>query len=162
MKIGVLSDTHIPDRGKDLPRKVIEAFKGVDMIIHAGDLVDLSVVDALSKLCANVKAVSGNMDPGEIRQRFPAKLVIPVGKFKIGVMHGWGPPNKLEDVIEEAFRHDPVDVIIFGHSHQAIQKQKGKVLFFNPGSPTDTVFAPFNSCGILEINETIEARLIKL
>jgi len=162
MKIGIISDTHIPDRGTALPKKILEAFKGVDMIIHAGDMVELSVVDMLGKVCSNVKAVAGNMDSGDIRQRFPVKLVIQVGKFKIGVMHGWGPPNKLEDVIQESFKADNVDVIVFGHSHQPLQKQKGRVLLFNPGSPTDTVFAPYNSCGILEINEKIEARLIKL
>ena len=53
MKIGVLSDTHIPDRAQDIPKDILENFKGVDMIIHVGDLIDLSVLDKLKNICPN-------------------------------------------------------------------------------------------------------------
>lgn len=162
MKIGVISDTHIPDRCSGLPPKVVEAFRHVDMIIHAGDLVELSVVESLQKLCPDVKVVCGNMDGSEVRDRFPSKLVITAGKFRIGVMHGWGPPQRLEEIIQEAFREDKVQLIIFGHSHVGMHKKKAGITLFNPGSATDTVFAPYNSYGLIEINDTIEASIVKI
>jgi putative phosphoesterase len=162
MKIGVLSDTHITDRARELPRKLIEAFEGVDMIIHAGDFIDLSVHKALSAVCKDVRAVCGNMDPSEIKDIFPQRQIIKVGALTIGVVHGWGSPNKLLEIVKEAFKAEKPDIVIFGHSHQALCEQDGKTLYFNPGSPTDNVFAPFKSFGIIEITDTINARIVKL
>ena len=61
MLIGVISDTHIPYRSRNIPSKVFEEFKNVDLILHAGDIEDLSVLDELEKI-APVKAVNGNCD----------------------------------------------------------------------------------------------------
>jgi putative phosphoesterase len=162
MKIGVLSDTHIPDRAREVPRKLLEAFSDADMVIHAGDLVDLSVHKALCAVCKDVRAVSGNMDPSEIKSMFPPRQIIRAGAFTIGVVHGWGPPKKLLEIVKEAFKAEKCDIVIFGHSHQALSEQDGKTLYFNPGSPTDNVFAPFKSFGIIEITDTINARIVKL
>lgn len=162
MKIGVISDTHIPINAKDIPPKILEEFKNVDMIIHAGDLVDLSVLDKLRGVSKVIKAVRGNMDSPEVRNKLPEKELITVKNFKIGVMHGWGPPDKLIDMMSEAFKSDKVDLIIFGHSHQALNVKKKDIVYFNPGSPTDRVFAPYNSFGIIEIDDKIEARIVRL
>ena len=64
--------------------------------------------------------------------------------------------------MQESFKNDKVDAIVFGHSHQPLVMRQGGVLFFNPGSPTDDIFAPYKSVGILEIHDTIEGRIIKL
>ncbi len=162
MKIGVISDTHIPDRSKDIPQKILDAFKDVDMIIHAGDLVGLDVLEKLKKVCSNVKAVWGNMDPEEVRKRLPEKEILKVGNHKIAVMHGYGAPNKLIDLLMSIFKNDFVDLIIFGHSHYGVNEKRNGILFFNPGSATDKIFAPYNSFGIIEINDKIEARIIRL
>ncbi|MFH0826743.1 MAG: metallophosphoesterase [Candidatus Omnitrophota bacterium] len=162
MRIGVLSDTHIPDRAKEIPQKILEDFADVDMIIHVGDLVDLSVLKKLKSVCANTLAVRGNMDPDQVRSQLPEKEVLKVGKFKIGIMHGYGAPANLISLLSSIFKEDNVDVIIFGHSHNSVNEKREGVLFFNPGSATDKVFAEHNSYGILEINDTIEARIIKL
>jgi len=162
MKIGVLSDTHIPERAQDIPEEILRTFKGVDMIIHVGDLVDSSVLDKLKTVCPNVKAVWGNMDPYEIRKGLPEKEIIKVGNYKIGVMHGYGHPNKLIDILNKEFKDDNVNLIIFGHSHAAFNEKRGDILYFNPGSPTDKIFSPYNSYGIIEINDKIEAKIIKL
>jgi len=160
MKIGVLSDTHIPERALQLPEEISHIFKGVDLIIHAGDLVSLDVIRELKKI-APVKAVCGNMDPADARATLPKKEVITAGKFKIGVFHGKGAPERILTQAKEVF-NEKLDVIIFGHSHAALcEKQKG-TLFFNPGSPTDTIFAPFRSVGILEINDEIKGTIVKL
>lgn len=161
-KIGVISDTHIRDNDADVPAKVLEAFKEVDMVIHVGDLLDLSVLDKLKQVCKDVRAVAGNMDTAETKKILPEKEVIKIGKYTIGVTHGYGHPAGLIDILEKMFKDDDVDVIVFGHSHTPFNEKKGKILLFNPGSPTDKVFAPFNSYGILEINDKIEGKIIKI
>lgn len=162
MKIGVISDTHIPETTKEIPRKILEAFLTVDMVIHAGDLVTLSALKQLEASCKNIKAVWGNMDPADVRAKLTQKLILDIEGFKIGVMHGSGHPANLQSQLTAEFKNDLVDVIIFGHSHVSFnQKEKG-ILFFNPGSPTDKVFSPYNSYGIIEITDKIEAKVIKL
>ena len=162
MKIGVISDTHIPDKAEDIPKKILDEFKHVDMVIHAGDLVDLSALEALKGVCGNVKAVWGNMDPEEVRKTLPQKETFKAGNFKVGLMHGWCHPAKLIELLTEAFKNDKVDLIIFGHSHCGLNEKKGGILFFNPGSATDKVFAPYNSYGIIEINDKIKATIIRI
>lgn len=162
MKIGVISDTHIRERTQEIPQEILEAFKSADMVIHAGDLVELSVLDKLKSVCANVKAVWGNMDPEEIRNVLPQKEIITLGKYRLGIMHGWGTPNNLVELLTSEFKDQKVDVIIFGHSHSPLNTKIGNTLFFNPGSPTDKVFAPYNSYGLIEINDTIKAKIVKL
>jgi len=162
MKIGVISDTHIPERARVLPEKLCAELEKCDMIIHVGDMVTMEVVQALKKICPNFKAVCGNMDPDPIKKQFPEKEIIQVGKFKIGLKHGNGPPDKVLSLMKDFFEKDDVDMIIFGHSHNPINKKDGKIIFFNPGSPTDEIFAPYKSFGIIEINGKIKARIVKL
>ncbi|OGX19201.1 MAG: hypothetical protein A3K83_07155 [Omnitrophica WOR_2 bacterium RBG_13_44_8b] len=162
MRIGVISDTHIPARAKDIPGEILEAFKNVDMVVHAGDLEDLSVLDKLRASCPDVKAVRGNMDPAGSGGALPEKIVFKAGGFKFGVMHGYGAPNKLIEILTPVFKDDAVDVIIFGHSHAPFNEKKNGILFFNPGSATDKVFSPYNSYGIIEINDKIDARIVKI
>jgi uncharacterized protein len=162
IKIGVLADTHIPDRADSIPKEVLDGFKGVDMIIHAGDLVSLSVLDQLRTVCKNVLAVCGNMDHDEVKRRLPDKEVIKVGNFKIGVTHGSGHPNKLLDVLANVFKNDDVAMVIFGHSHEGFNEKKGAILYFNPGSATDKIFSLYNSYGIIEVDDKIKAKIIKI
>jgi len=162
MKIGVISDTHIPERCGEIPAAVINEFKKVDMVVHAGDLADLSVLQKLRELCPQVKAVAGNMDPEEVWDQLPEKLVFEVSGVTIGLIHGYGPPDQLPKRLTEVFKKDKVDIIIFGHSHQPMNETIGGTLYFNPGSPTDTVFAPYCSYGIIEINGKIKADIIKI
>jgi putative phosphoesterase len=87
--IGLISDTHIPARAREIPKRVFEVFEKVDYIVHAGDLVDLSVIDKLEQL-APVLAVYGNMDGPEIRGKLPKINSVKVFDWKIGVMHDPG------------------------------------------------------------------------
>lgn len=162
MKILVLSDTHMPEKAKTLPEKILLELKKADLVVHAGDFVDLEVLDVIKKYCVNVKAVCGNMDSEQIRAKLPQKEIFSIGKFKIAVMHGYGPPNKLIEILLEAFKKDKPDLIIFGHSHFAWNQKQEDILFFNPGSPTDNIFAPYKSFGIIDIDEEINARIVKL
>lgn len=162
MRIGVISDTHIPNSASVIPEQVLLALKQLDMIVHAGDLIDLSVLEKLKETCPNVKAVYGNMDPPEVRKKLRDKEIFEVGKYKIGLMHGYGAPSGLIELMEENFKDTPVDIIIFGHAHYPFNEKRGNILYFNPGSLTDKVFAPYNSYGIIELNDKIEASIIKI
>jgi len=162
MRIGVLADTHIPDRAPGLPRKLREGLAGVDMIIDAGDLVEKEVLDALKGICPDVRGVAGNMDCPALRKELPQKLVFKAGKFTIGVSHGCGAPQGLPALMRQMFKKDSVDLIVFGHSHQAAIIKEGTPWLFNPGSPTDTVFAPYKSFGIIDIGDTIKLQIVKL
>jgi len=160
MKIGVLSDTHIPRAAADIPKRIYEEFKDVDLILHAGDLVELDILEKLKKI-APVRAVHGNMDSKEVSSVLPEKDIIEVGdKFRIGLMHGRGSPRNLIGLVKTQFNN--VNVIVFGHSHSPVNEVQNGILFFNPGSPTDKIFASYNSFGILEVNDTIKGRIIRL
>lgn len=159
MKIGVLADTHIPVIADKIPDKIIEHFREVELILHAGDLVEPEVLANLKEL-GEVKAVCGNMDSPKLRRVLPVKEIIKVGKFNIGLIHGWGHPELLKENVVKEFKN--VDVIVYGHSHSPVNEVLDGVLFFNPGSPTDKTFAPYNSYGVLEITDVIKGEIIKL
>jgi len=158
-RIGVISDTHIPMAAPDLPERVYREFQGVDMILHAGDLIEMSVLEKLREI-APTHAVSGNMDTHEVKEALPQKDTINVGGFKIGLMHGYGPPAKVVDVVSKEF--SGMDVIVFGHSHTPFCERIKNTLFLNPGSPTDKIFAAYNAIGMLEVGEEIRGKIIKL
>ena len=158
-RIGVISDTHIPRAASDLPERVCREFQGVDMILHAGDLIEMSVLEKLREI-APTHAVSGNMDTHEVKEALPQKDTINVGGFKIGLMHGYGPPAKVVDVVSKEF--SGMDVIVFGHSHTPFCERIKNTLFLNPGSPTDKIFAAYNAIGMLEVGEEIRGKIIKL
>jgi uncharacterized protein len=154
MKIGVISDTHIPVNACELPPELISALKGCDLIVHAGDLVDLCVVEELQKI-AKTEAVCGNMDLPKAQASLEKKKILKVEDKKIGLMHGYGNPDMLVNALKEEFFSQKPDIIIFGHSHVPMNKVIEGVLFFNPGSATDTVFAPYRSYGIIEIDKGV-------
>ncbi|MFH1790630.1 MAG: metallophosphoesterase family protein [Candidatus Omnitrophota bacterium] len=160
LRLGVISDTHIPKAAADIPEAVYKAFKGVDMILHAGDVLEMSVLKNLQKL-APVKAVCGNMDGEDMRKALKEREVITAGGFRIGLVHGHGPIKGLEERVGKLFDKN-IDVIVFGHSHMPANEVRGKTLFFNPGSPTDKVFAPFNTYGILEIGKAVCGSIINI
>ncbi|NOZ20186.1 MAG: metallophosphoesterase family protein [Planctomycetes bacterium] len=147
MRIGVLSDTHVVD-ASDIPVEVFETLRDVDLILHAGDILELGVIDELGAL-APVHAVCGNMDPHLTREKLPGKSIINAGGKRIGLTHGSGAPFGLHNRVRARF--DDVDVIVFGHSHRPMCETADGVLVFNPGSPTDVRFAPCRSFGILSI-----------
>jgi len=161
MKIGVIADTHIPVNLATLPAELKTIFKGVDMIIHAGDLVEESVITALKHICPRVEVVAGNMDSGAALAELPKKKTLHIGNITIGVVHGWGGPQDVPETARKEFKR--ADVIVFGHSHQPLNERRGGVLLFNPGSATDTVFAPYQSVGILHIDDDqVRGEIIRL
>jgi putative phosphoesterase len=153
MTIGVLSDTH----SLNIPAPLIERFKPVDLIIHAGDLCDTHTLKLLKKI-APTRAVQGNMDEWAVKKVLPLKEIIDCGNLKIGVTHGHiGEAREALKNAMSSFKDDKMDVVIFGHSHHALNEKIGTTLYFNPGSPNDVIKAKFFSYGLI----TIEAGKIK-
>lgn len=157
-KIGVLSDTHLYDYSPDLDRICKDHFYDADLILHAGDMVDVRVLDAFYD--KRVEAVCGNMDPPGVQSRFPIKRVITVEGFKIGLIHGAGSRPDIEPRIRKEFSE--VDCIVYGHTHMAANHIDGGILFFNPGSACERHYTKANSIGILEVGETIVGKIITL
>ena len=159
MIIGVISDTHLPVRAKKLPDDLINHLKDVDLILHAGDFQDMNALTQIRDI-GKLRAVHGNMDTIELKKELPEADVLKIEGFKIGITHGSGPPLGLEERVKSKF--PDVDIIVYGHSHKPKNEVIDGTLFFNPGSPTDRVFAPFNSFGILRVEEDIKGEIIKL
>jgi uncharacterized protein len=158
LKIIVISDTHMPNRGQELPSVLVDELTGADLIIHAGDWNTMALYEMLRQY-APVEGVYGNTDEQELKEAFPKKKVLYAGEISIGVVHGDGKGKTTEKRVLEAFEEKP-DIIIFGHSHIPYVRFMRGVLLFNPGSATDKRKQPLYSFGILEIDKEISSRHI--
>lgn len=134
MLIGLISDTHIPDRAEKVPVTVLETFKNVELIIHAGDLTSIEVKEELEKI-APVLAVKGNMDRKHGLD-LPESIVKTIDGIKIGVKHGEIYPKGDTQQLYYIAKELDAEVLISGHTHQAFIEQLDDVLLLNPGSPT--------------------------
>ncbi|MFH1478349.1 MAG: metallophosphoesterase family protein [Candidatus Omnitrophota bacterium] len=162
MKIGVISDTHIAGAKCEIDPNVFSILDGCDLIIHAGDLIDICVIECLEKI-AKVEAVHGNMDTAGTKDMLPDKKVLTLENKKICIMHGHGHPKNIVHILEEEFLKEKPDIVIFGHSHMPMNEEINGVLYFNPGSATDIVFAPYRSIGIIELSKNnIKAEIKRL
>ena len=160
MLIGLISDTHIPDRAKEIPQKVFDAFKDVDLILHAGDLTSLKVIDELEKV-APVIAIQGNMD--RINGiNLPIAKVVEVENLKIGIAHGEVYPRADTQQLVYLAKELDVDILVTGHSHQPKIEQSEGILLLNPGSPVVPRLAD-RTVMLLEIkNKDVDVEIIKI
>ena len=149
MLIGLISDTHIPDRARVIPEKVLTSFKDVDLIIHAGDLTTTRVIDELEEI-APVIAIQGNMDR-VAGLKLPNAKVIEAEGVKIGVVHGEVYPRGDTQQLLYLARQLGVNILVSGHSHQPKIEQVENVLLLNPGSPIVPRLAD-RTVMVLEIN----------
>ena len=147
--IGVISDTHIP-QFKQLPEAVSTHFAEVELIIHAGDLSRLSVIDELETL-ARVVAVQGNIEYEEVVEKLPIKREILVGGYRIGIVHILGDSHNRVKVARQEF--PKARVVVFGHSHIPYNQEHNGQLLFNPGSATDRRRQPRCSIGMLYVDD---------
>jgi putative phosphoesterase len=177
--VGVLSDTHIrAGAARAIPNRVWQAFEGVQLILHGGDLTSPGVLEELSTLSPTF-AVRGNNDYGAL-STLPVSRRVEVENIVIGMTHGDLPARgrtakKLLDApgnsqaAADAISHfefdDDVNCIIFGHSHRPLLQEREiagrRVLLLNPGSPTDKRWGPHFGVALLKIEgEKIEPELI--
>ncbi|MEM3443126.1 MAG: metallophosphoesterase family protein [Candidatus Bathyarchaeia archaeon] len=161
--VGLISDTHIPVRARSIPKKVLETFGKADFIVHAGDLVDMSVIDELEQL-APVLAVYGNMDGPEVRGKLPKTNSFKIFEWKIGVIHDPGALFGMSKMREIANKNG-FNVLVYGHTHNSSIKWEGNTLFINPGSPTNPIppFITKPSLGVLRVTkENITPEIIQI
>ena len=160
MLIGLISDTHIPDRARILPQNVIDAFSDVDLIMHAGDLTSPKVIEELEDI-APVVAVQGNMDRAR-GINLPIAKVIEAEDLKIGLVHGEVYPRADTQQLLYLARELDVDILVSGHSHQPkIEQTEGKLLL-NPGSPIVPRLAD-RTVMLLEINnKEVDVEIVKI
>ena len=149
MRIAVISDTHELGNGWGSPPEVLDALRGVDLILHCGDLEVLGVLDHLETV-APLLAIRGYGDPHEDGDRLADQTrVVEVEELRIGMMHdiGWPgpmvrfshtlefPPGSVQELLKRKFGQE-VDVVCFGDTHEEFIGWYQGVLFVNPGSTT--------------------------
>lgn len=147
--LGVISDTHIPEF-KALPEAVWTHFAGVELIIHAGDLSRLAVINQLEAL-APVVAVQGNIEEEEVVRALPVKREFLVGGCRIGLVHILGNAHNRAKIARQEF--PTARCVVFGHSHTPYNQEHDGQLLFNPGSATDRRRQPTCSLGLLFIDD---------
>lgn len=129
IKAGILSDTHLSSADDAFIRLTRECFADCEVIIHAGDLTSIAVLDAFAgKL---VYAVHGNMCDVNSFLALPPRTTFQLGRFTIGLTHGSGLGLDIEPQLRDLFPE--ADCMIYGHTHRPVCHRQGGVLIINPG-----------------------------
>lgn len=128
----VVADTHIPRRARTLPGELVRHLERVDLILHAGDLMDPALLGVLSA-CAPTRAVVGNLDPPETG--LPESVEFEFGGVGVAMVHDSGPKKGRRNRMRRRF--PGARVVVFGHSHIPWLEDEDGLLLLNPGSPTD-------------------------
>jgi putative phosphoesterase len=137
-----ISDTHVPKRARDLPDSLWDRIETSDVVVHAGDWVDVALLDELERRARRVVGVYGNNDHGVLRERLPEVARVELGGVRFAVVHETGGAKGREQRCTERF--PDVDVLVFGHSHIPWDTTADTGLrLLNPGSPTDRRRQPF-------------------
>jgi putative phosphoesterase len=130
------ADTHVPKRARDLPHPLWTAIDAADVVVHAGDWVDLAFLDRFEERCRRLVAVFGNNDHGAFRQRLPEVARAEIEGLRLAVVHETGDAKGREARCSARF--PDVDLLVFGHSHIPWDTTAATGLrLLNPGSPTD-------------------------
>ena len=164
MRIGLLSDTHIPVAERALPSAIIEAFRGVDLILHAGDIYIVSILDELQRI-APVLAARGDDDYEDTLadERVKREHILELHGLKLQLIHER--PHRYMSVSWQSKHlagqdgYDTPDIVVFGHEHRTVVQRHGDTLYVNPGSPTFLNYRRgLGTVGILDIDSG-EARV---
>ncbi|GAA4197104.1 YfcE family phosphodiesterase [Microbacterium oryzae] len=134
----LLSDTHVPARAKRLSDVVWRAVDAADVVVHAGDWVDVATLDVLEERASRLVAVWGNNDGAALRARLPEVAVASVEGLRMAVVHETGAARGREERMDAAYSGRGIDLLVFGHSHIPWDSTTpGGMRLLNPGSPTD-------------------------
>lgn len=167
MRIGLVSDTHIPEAGPELWPEAYEAFEGCEAILHAGDIYDISVVDRLNQI-APTWAARGNGDDGSsgrlVQPDHPllaSSWVHEFGGLSVGLTHHMPIPELpsygVTDALGRHFGGQSLDVVVYGDTHVEHITTIDGVLCVNPGSPTfpHNLTVQMGTIGFLDINDGV-------
>lgn len=174
MRIGIVGDTHIPQASPLLPARITEVLKGLDIILHVGDICEVYVLEELQETFTLTFAVWGEADTQDTQRYLDEKRVVRFGERRVGMIHGhqleahWSgargrirrllgraaepEADNLPSFLLEQFDGEAVDAIVFGHTHQPYVKMHKGVLLFNPGAALPGVDRQA-SAGILDVEE---------
>jgi putative phosphoesterase len=157
-KIAVFSDMHIPTSLASFPMEgVIPHMDGVGLLFGLGDYVTRESFDVLYSFGIPVYCVAGNMDDQTVKSQLPAKLTLRIEDVDIGLIHGWGGSFRIREKLIKEF--EGINLVCYGHTHEAFTGNLNDVLFFNPGS----VCGSNGSFGIIEIDGiNIKPAIIRL
>ncbi len=161
MRVVVLSDTHAPRHWKGLPAAVAAHLSGADLVLHAGDVCTVDVLEALSGF-APVEVVMGNNDQPEVADwGAPETVELSLAGVRVAMVHDSGPATGRPARMRRRF--PTADLVVFGHSHIPMDVT-GEVRVFNPGSPTDRRRQPYGTLGLLDLadGQVIGAQIVPL
>jgi putative phosphoesterase len=161
MRLAIISDTHLPRGSRVLPDACVERLRSADAILHAGDLIEASVLELLEALGPPVHAVRGNVDSAELGARLPATRTVTAAGARIAMVHDAGTAaGRLERMRR---RFPGAAAVVFGHSHLPLLEEAGGFAIFNPGSPTERRRAPRHTMGMATAAEgTVRFELVEL
>jgi uncharacterized protein len=132
----LLADTHVPKRARDLPAQVWAEVESADVVVHAGDWVDVTLLDALESRARRLIGVYGNNDGADLRARLPEVATVELDGLRLSVVHETGARGGREQRADQRF--PGTEVLVFGHSHIPWDTTTPRgVRLLNPGSSTD-------------------------
>ena len=153
ISVGILSDTHLYALNESFAAQCAVAFAGCNAIIHAGDLVEVAILNTFKG--KDIYAVCGNMCNMATRKILPEDMQIVIGGCSIAITHGAGPRHNIEERVFEKF--PDADCIVFGHTHQAMCQRVGRTLLINPGSFSGTgKYGAAGTYALLMIDENVD------
>jgi putative phosphoesterase len=149
MRLAIISDTHMPRGARAIPDACLRRCAEADAILHAGDLVDVAVLEQLRALGPPLHAIHGNVDSAAVRTLLPGRLELELESVRIGMVHAPGPASRRLDALRLAFPR--CDAVVFGHTHLPEHAERDGFQIFNPGSPTERRRAPAHTMGTATI-----------
>lgn len=142
VRLVLTADTHVPKRARELPAQLWSAVDDADIVIHAGDWVDVALLDLLRARAKAVVGVYGNNDGAALRERLDEVAYVDIEGVRLAVVHETGSAVRREERCAQRF--PDTDVLVFGHSHIPWDTTAATGLrLLNPGSPTDRRRQPY-------------------
>jgi putative phosphoesterase len=161
VRIGLISDTHMPGALRELWPQILDAFDGVDYILHGGDLYTTGVIDQLNEL-ARVYVSRGNGDIGVSDERLQDTWLLELGGISIRMIHEFPTPKRrseefINQYMNRKYPGARPDVVLYGHTHRQEIHTIDGMLCVNPGSPTlpNNQSLRLGTIGFLDIDQGI-------
>jgi uncharacterized protein len=147
--IAIIADTHLPRGRRRLPDACLARLREAELILHAGDISALPVLEELRALGPEVVAVRGNADEPALAALLPAATEIELGGARLAMIHDAGPARGRLARLRARFPR--ANAVVFGHSHMPLHEAEGGFQVFNPGSAADRRRQPEHTMGIARV-----------
>jgi putative phosphoesterase len=147
--IAIIADTHLPRGRRELPDRCVALLRDAELILHAGDISTVAVLDELSALGPPLVAVHGNVDEPALVERLPREIELQLDGLRLAMTHDAGPAPGRAARLRQRF--PDADAVVFGHSHIPLLAAVESFQIFNPGSPTDRRRQPQHTMGLARI-----------